>query len=68
MIWQSLLEYARILWDVACKDEDRASIYDDVIMNHDKLWGVEELLHHKDGTNTLHWHIRAPNIGLVNHV
>lgn len=67
MIWQSPLEYVRIAWDVAHKDEDTTTIYD-AIRNNDKVWGVKGLFYHKDGTNTMHWHIRAPNVGLVNHV
>ena len=44
------------------------AIYDDAIGNCDKVWGVKELLYYGNDTNTMHWHIRAPNVGLVNHV
>lgn len=66
--WPRLLEYPGVMWDIVCKDADRASIYDDEIEIYDNIWGVKEFLYHKDGTNTMHWHIREPNVSLANHV
>ena len=60
MIWQSLLEYARTTQDIVCNDADRATIYDDVLENYDKVWRGNELLHHRDNTITMHWNIIAP--------
>lgn len=54
MIWQSLIEYARILWDTMCKEADREVIQDDVIGIYDNTWGRKELLYHIDNTRTMH--------------
>ena len=37
MIWQSLIEYARITWDIACKEAGRIVIYDDMIGIYDNM-------------------------------
>lgn len=68
IIQQNLLEYAKIVWNVAHKDADRATTYDDAMGNHDQVRGVKELLYHIDGTYNMLWHIRTPNVSLVNHV
>lgn len=68
MIWQGLLESARIAWDIAHKDGDRAATYDDMLENYDKIEGGNELLYHRDNTKTMHWNITTPNVGTVNHV
>ena len=68
MIWQGLLEFARIAWDIAHKDADRAATYDDMLGNYDKIGGGNELLYHINNTKTMHWNITTPNVGLVNHV
>ena len=64
-IWQSILEYARIDWDVARKDTEKATIYDDPIGKYDKVWGRKELFCHRDNTKTMHWNIRVPTMGLL---
>lgn len=43
-IWQSILEYSRIDWDVAHKDTEKATIYDDPIGKYDKVWGKKGTL------------------------
>jgi hypothetical protein len=50
MIWSSLIENARILWDIICKDANREVIYDDVIGIFDNTSGRKELLYRKDIT------------------
>ena len=68
VIWQGLHEYARNAWDVASKDVDQTTIYDDTLGNYHEIWGGNKLLYHGDNTRTMHWRIRAPNMGLVDHV
>lgn len=64
-IWQSVFEYARIDWDVACKDTEKATIYNDSIGKYDKVWERKVFFYHRDNTGAMHWHIRVPNVGLV---
>lgn len=64
MILQSLIEYARILWDMICKEADREVIYDDVIGIYDNIWERKELFYHRDNTRAMHWNITMSNITL----
>ena len=37
MIWQGILEYARIAWDIACKEINKESNYDDTTEDFDQI-------------------------------
>ena len=65
-IWPSILEYARIDQDIACKDVEISTMYTDPIGKYDK-WGKKELFYHGDNTKTMHWNIRVPNVSFVRH-
>lgn len=68
MMWQGLLEYTRIAWDIAKKEVDKETIYMDPNRDFNKMWGSHELLYHRDSsTRTIHWNIKVPNVVLVNH-
>jgi hypothetical protein len=54
VIWQNLLEYAKIAWDSARMAANRFTIYDDVIDKYDHVWGGNELLYHRDNTGAMH--------------
>lgn len=56
-IWQSILEYARIECDIACREAEKAINYNDVIGQHDKIWEGNKLIYHRDNTRTTHWNI-----------
>jgi hypothetical protein len=34
----TILEYTRIDWDTAHRDVEKATIYDDLLGKHDKVW------------------------------
>lgn len=39
IIWQRLLEYSKLAWNIACKDVGMAAIYDDALRSYDKVVG-----------------------------
>lgn len=43
MIWQGLLEYTIIAWDITRKEAEKTTIYGDVIGDYDNLWGGDKL-------------------------
>lgn len=67
IIWQGLLEYAKHAGDITHEDANVAIVYDTASENYDKIWGGSEPLCHKDNTRMMHWNIRTPKVGLVNH-
>lgn len=68
MIWQGLLEYTIIAWDITRKEAEKATIYGDVIGDYDNLWGGHKLLYHRNNNRTMHWNTKPLDVGLVNHV
>lgn len=67
MIWQGLLEYAKHAWDITREDANGVVVYDNALGNYDRISGGNEPLYHKDNTRMMHWNIRTPKMGLVNH-
>lgn len=68
MVLQEIIKYAGIAWDVACKEVNKATVYDDTLRNYDKIWGGIKILYHRDNTRIMHWNTIAPNVGSVRHV
>lgn len=62
-IWQSVFEYARIEWDIARKDIEKATMYDDPISKYDNVWGRKELFYHIYNIGPMHWNIVVPKVG-----
>ena len=54
-------------WDAARKGAAKDISYEDTLRDYDKMWGGNELLHHRCNTKTMHWNVKAPNIVFVNH-
>lgn len=67
MLWQCLLENARNAWKATHKETYKATNYTDMLGDYGKIWGGNKLLYHNKNTRTMHWNVKAPNVGLVNH-
>lgn len=65
-ISQSLLNYARIAWGKALKDSKKESTFDDVLAKFDMVGGGENGLVYHKWNDRIVWHIRVPNVGIVN--
>ena len=63
-VWQGGLDYAKIAWGKVLKDEDKASIYEDVLIKFDNDLGDNNLLYHRSNTRKVTWNT---NVGIVNH-
>lgn len=46
MIWQGVLDYIGTAWDIARKEVDKASNYDDMFGKFDQNWEGNEILYH----------------------
>ena len=68
MIWQGILEYARIAGDIGYKEANKATNYENILGNMIRYGKQNEIIYKRDNTRTMRWNTKGPNMGLVRHV
>jgi hypothetical protein len=67
LIGKVLLTMRELHGGMTLKNSKSATIYENILVNFDILWGGNELIYHKSN-DKINRHISVPNIGYVAHV